>query len=74
MNDKREVTVLVQECDGRVSLHGQVETCSYALLNVRNGLNLGICQTLCICIYKYVCVLIHVCVFLDILHLIGMPP
>jgi hypothetical protein len=35
----REVTDLVQGHDGRVSLHGQVETCSYVLLNARNGLS-----------------------------------
>jgi hypothetical protein len=46
MNDKREVNDLVQEHDGRVSLHGQVETCFYVLLSARSGLILGICQTL----------------------------
>jgi hypothetical protein len=38
---------LYREHAGRVSLHGQVETCSYVLLNARNGLSLGICQALC---------------------------
>jgi hypothetical protein len=41
MNDTREVTYLLQEHDGRVSLHGQVEIYSYALLNARNGISPG---------------------------------
>jgi hypothetical protein len=45
MNDKKEVMTLCREHDGRVSLHGQVETWTYLLLNTRNGLSLGVCQT-----------------------------
>jgi hypothetical protein len=38
-----------KELDGRARLHGEVETCSYVLLNARNGLGPGICQ---ICTYS----------------------
>jgi hypothetical protein len=40
-NDKRDVTPC-REYDGRVSLHGRAETCSYVLLNARNGRSPGI--------------------------------